>query len=221
MDNTKKEKKPWPTKKAMDQVYDMNLWGEGDGMFYSGEGSHLSEIVEPYINSVVSFLKSFNKPITVCDLGCGDFNIGKQLVKHTQKYIAIDIVLKLIEYNKSVFTEEKVEFHCLDIATDTLPNADCVIIRQVLQHLSNAEIINVVSKLQKFKYVILTEHLPTGNFTANKDIISGQGIRLKKKSGVNLLSQPFNFQVKKQKQLTSFRLKENKGEIVTTLYQVF
>ena len=108
-----------------------------------------------------------------------------------------------------------------DIATDTLPNADCVIIRQVLQHLSNTEIINVVSKLQKFKYIILTEHLPTGNFTANKDIISGQGIRLKKKSGVNLLLQPFNFQVKKQKQLTSFRLKENKGEIVTTLYQVF
>lgn len=63
----------------------------------------------------------------------------------------------------------------------------------MVQHLSNNEIKNVVEKLYKFKYVILTEHLPEESFEPNKDIISGQGIRLKNQSGVNLLVPPFKF----------------------------
>ena len=36
----KKIKKPWPTKAAMEQVYQLNLWGANETKFYSGEGSH-------------------------------------------------------------------------------------------------------------------------------------------------------------------------------------
>lgn len=221
MNVKKKNKQPWPTKKAMEQVYEMKLWGDNKTEFYSGEGSHDLLITEPYIKAVTTFLMSFNKPITVCDLGCGDFNIGKQLVKYTHKYIGIDIVTDLIAYNKEHFKNPKLDFHCLDISKDTLPTADCIIIRQVLQHLSNAEVLKVVQKLQNFKYVIVTEHLPEGNFTPNKDIISGQGIRLKKQSGINLLAPPFNFKMKEEKQLVNTVLSNSKGVIVTTLYQVF
>jgi len=217
----KKTKKPWPTKDAMEQVYEMKLWGNNTTEFYSGEGSHHPEIVHPYIHTITNFLTSFKPPITVCDLGCGDFNIGKQLVKHTKKYIGVDIVTALINYNKKTFIEANLEFYCLDIAVDVLPKGDCVILRQVLQHLSNKEIQSIIKKLNNFKYVILTEHIPNGNFIANKDIISGQGIRLKKQSGLNLLLAPFYFKVKEEKQLLAFNLKENKGLIVTTLYTVF
>ena len=65
----KKVKMPWPTKKAMIQVYEQKLWGENASEFYSGSGSHQPEIVNPYITSVQSFLKSFKKPLVVCDLG--------------------------------------------------------------------------------------------------------------------------------------------------------
>jgi len=217
----KKTKKPWPTKKAMEQVYEMNLWGSNTSKFYSGEGSHNADIVLPYINAIASFLNPFNKSLTICDLGCGDFNVGKELVKYANKYIAIDIVTELINYNKEKFKEDNLEFHCLDIAVANLPFADCVLLRQVLQHLSNNEVKDVVKKILKFKYVILTEHLPEGGFIPNKDIISGQGIRLKKQSGLDLLAPPFNLKIKKQKELLSISLKENKGVIVTTLYEMF
>ena len=217
----KRTKKPWPTKKAMEQVYDLNLWGENNSEFYSGYGSHHPEIVQPYVKVVTSFLKSFKKPITVCDLGCGDFNIGIHLIKYTKKYFAIDIVEDLIIFNKEKFKVENLEFHCLNIAEDNLPTGDCVILKQVLQHLSNAEVNQILKKLEGFKYVILTEHLPEGTFIPNKDIISGQGIRLKKQSGINLLVPPFNLKVKEEKQLVSFVLENSKGEIVTTLYNLF
>ena len=86
----------------------------------------------------------------VCDLGCGDFNIGKQLVKHTKKYVAVDIVTALIAYNTEKYKEENLEFLCLDIAVDDLPAGDCALLRQVLQHLSNAEVQAIVRKLTDF-----------------------------------------------------------------------
>ena len=205
----------------MEQVYEMNLWGGKESDFYSGEGSHHPEIINPYIAVLTSFLSSFKEPLTVCDLGCGDFNVGKQLVGHTKKYIGIDIVTGLIARNREKFKEGNLEFHCMDIAQDNLPSGDCAILRQVLQHLSNAEVESVVGKLCSYKYVVLTEHVPEGDFVPNRDIISGQGIRLKNQSGINLLSPPFNLKVKEKKPLLSHTLNDGKGAIVTTLYSMF
>ncbi|WP_369794116.1 class I SAM-dependent methyltransferase [Salegentibacter sp. Hel_I_6] len=204
----------------MAQIYEHNLWGGDKYEYYSGLGSHHPDLVNSYIALVSSFLKEFETPPVVCDLGCGDFNIGKELVEHSQKYIAVDIVPELIAHNKKTFKTENLEFHSLDIAKENLPLGDCVILRQVLQHLSNTEIKCVIEKLYNYKYVILTEHLPEGNFEPNKDIISGQGIRLKKQSGVNLLASPFNFKVKEEKQLLSIKSPGFKGVVVTTLYKV-
>ena len=213
---TKTSKTPWPTKAVMTQIYEQHLWGGKAFDFYSGEGSHDPKIVEPYLKAVISFLQSHNKQLTVCDLGCGDFNIGKQLVKHTKTYIAVDIVDSLIERNKITFKDEHLEFQCLDITKNNLPAANCVIIRQVLQHLSNTEILKITEKLMQYKYIILTEHVPVGHFTANKDIISGQGNRLKYHSGVNLLAEPFHLKIAKQVILNTTVL--DKGQILTTLY---
>jgi hypothetical protein len=214
-------KKPWPTKAAMEQIYDNGLWGTTSGAYYSGEGSHHPDIVVPYINAVTLFLGSFEDPISVCDLGCGDFNIGKELVPHTKNYTAIDIASNVIAYNKKKFQKENLKFLCLDIAVDPLPAADCALLRQVLQHLSNSEIQSILDQLRVYKYVILTEHLPEGDFVPNKDIISGQGIRLKKQSGLNVLVAPFHFKVKEAQQLLFTRLDKGKGVLVTTLYKVY
>jgi len=219
--NPKRNKTPWPTKAAMEQVYEMKLWGGSEFDFYSGSGSHNAELVNPYIAVLTSFLTSFKAPLIVCDLGCGDFNIGKELVHYTQQYKAVDIVGSLIKHNKEKFTVANLEFYCLDIAVADLPSGDCAVVRQVLQHLSNAEVQQVLHKLTAFKYVILTEHIPIGNFVPNLDIISGQGIRLKKQSGLNILASPFNFKVTAEKQLLSVPLNDDKGIIVTTLYTLF
>ena len=151
MERKEKLKKPWPTKDAMAQIYENNLWGSNKSKFYSGVGSHDPELVKPYLAIVSSFLAAFEPPLIVCDLGCGDFNIGKELVKFSKKYCAIDIVPDLIAHNKEAFKADNVEFLALDIAAEALPPADCVILRQVLQHLSNTEIKSVVAKLYDYQ----------------------------------------------------------------------
>ena len=213
-----RQKTPWPTKDVMTQIYEKHLWGGTHHDFYSGDGSHLSEIVTPYIKAVSAYLKSKNNSLSVCDLGCGDFNIGKQLLAFTSKYIAVDIVEDLIKRNKSLFKTDKLEFHCLDIVKDMLPKTDCVILRQVLQHLSNNEIKDIVKQLPNYKYSIVTEHIPSGHFIPNKNIISGQGIRLKQNSGVDLQAKPFNLKTNKVKVLDEVVLENGKGIIITMLY---
>ena len=52
----KKTKNSWPTKAAMEQVYERKLWGDNNSNFYSGSGSHQLDIVKPYIATVISFV---------------------------------------------------------------------------------------------------------------------------------------------------------------------
>lgn len=205
----------------MNQIYELNLWGGGNSDFYSGNGSHKSEIITPYLKALTSFLEVHQPSLTVCDLGCGDFNIGKQLVPYTKKYIAIDIVDNLINRNKKLYKSSNLEFLCLDISQDELPPADCIILRQVLQHLSNKEIVKVIEKVIAYKYIFLTEHIPLGDFTPNKDIITGQGIRLKQNSGINILKAPFNLKIKSEKRLGVYLAEDCKSQIVTMLYELF
>jgi len=177
-------------------------------------------MVDPYVAAVKNFLKSFEHPLTVCDLGCGDFNVGSKLVEFTEKYIAIDIVPDLIAHNRGKYKAENLAFHCLNIVTDDLPIATCAILRQVLQHLSNEEVQEILSKLKHFNYLILTEHIPVGDFVPNKDIISGQGIRLKQQSGLIITKSPFNFKFKRETVLLSTILKDGKSKIITSLFEI-
>lgn len=205
----------------MEQIYENNLWGGVPHQYYSGWGSHDEYLVQPYVDTVSEFLKSFDVPLTICDLGCGDFNVGQYLLPYSSRYTAVDIAENLIEHNQSKFTDDVLEFQCLDIATQELPPANCALLRQVLQHLSNTEVQQVVAKLGCYQYLILTEHLPSGHFVPNRDIISGQGIRLKKQSGLDLRAAPFGLEVKREQILLTIELNDNKEKIVTTLYQLY
>ena len=217
---TQRTKQPWPTKDAMEQVYAKKLWGGQDADFYSGTGSHLPELVEPYVQAVKEFLASFEEPLTVCDLGCGDFNVGSRLAPHCNRYVAVDIVPELIARNRQRYQAQNLTFHCLDMAVDPLPAGDCAILRQVLQHLSNAEVARIVHQLSAYRYVIVTEHVPHGAFIPNSDILSGQGIRLKKNSGLDLLAAPFNLRPRSERLLTSLAAPDGKGVIRTTVYEM-
>ena len=85
-------------------------------------------------------------------MGCGDFVVGSKIRSLCNQYIACDIVAPLIEYNKKKYQPLNVDFRTLNLISDNLPSADVVFIRQVLQHLSNIEIKNIIPKLaQNFK----------------------------------------------------------------------
>ena len=186
-------------KDIFNKIYNEQTWGY-DKKLYSGPGSHDKELTKPYLKFVQDFLNKKN--YTVTDLGCGDFNIGEKLYRYSKNYIAIDIVEKLIELNKSKYTDSNLHFICMNVLEKKIPKSDCIIIRQVLQHLDNKSIEIILKQIYNFKFLILTEHLPGNKFIPNIDKFTGPTIRLDTSySGVNLEKKPFDLKFKSKKEL--------------------
>jgi len=199
-------------------IYQSGHWGAGDATFFSGSGSHDTAIITPYVEAISNFLSELPGQVDVVDLGCGDFNVGSQIRELCGNYVACDVVPSLIAHNSEKFRELKVDFRCIDIARDVLPQGDVVFIRQVLQHLSNHDILQVVSKLGQYRYLVLTEHLPVSQFVANIDKPAGMGIRLMANSGIILTRPPFSLKVSAERILCE--VPEEGGIIRTTLYEM-
>ena len=131
-----------PVEEIFSAIYRERKWGtKSDSDFSSGSGSHIQSVVSSYVNAVRGFLESLPCPPSVVDLGCGDFNVGKQLRPYCGRYIACDVVPALIQRNKDQFVDMQVDFRCIDIIEDDLPEGDIVFLRQILQHLNNAQIL--------------------------------------------------------------------------------
>ena len=185
-----------------DEIYSRGVWGKDkDGVATSGTGSHDLNIITPYIDQVKQILtdKQFS---VIVDLGCGDFNVGHNFVKYCNNYIACDVSSVVLEANirGKQFNIENVEFRKLDLASDKLPEGDIAFVRQVLQHLSNADIHKFVSKIktsETYKYLLVTEHFPKlQNIKMNLDKPTGASTRVAINSGVELHSSPFNLKAK-------------------------
>lgn len=190
-----KRRRKMPVKEIFTEIYSNNLWNDSSKKFHSGAGSTEESVVRPYIKKMSGFLKAYGpgKP-RVVDLGCGNFEVGRHLAGYCSKYIGIDIVPKLInELNKTKATKS-VQFLCLDVIDNKLPEADIACVRQVLQHLSNEQILKILPKLKRYKTVFITEHYPTDypGIIPNKNIVPGSAIRAYKNSGVYIDKAPFN-----------------------------
>ena len=157
-----------PNRAIFSTIYsNSSYWGNLEGTpFTSGEGTSAAEVTDPYVDAVTALLVSFAEPPHVVDLGCGDFTVGARLRPHCGVYTACDVVSEVIESNRNRYGAAGVEFLTIDIAKDPLPQGDVVFIRQVLQHLSNADIAAVVPKLSAFAHVIVTEHVPARSSSA-------------------------------------------------------
>lgn len=182
------------TPATFEQIYRDHLWGGDDHAFFSGSGSHSPTIVAPYVEAVRAFLRRFDHPPSVVDLGCGDFNVGSQIRDLCGHYTACDVVPDLIEYNRRRFAALDVDFRLHDLRSDTVPVCDVLFIRQVLQHLSNADIAQGLERLQgRCRFLVVTEHVPARvDFPPNQDKPSGASIRVDFGSGVVLTESPFD-----------------------------
>ena len=70
MSKKKETKKPWPTKDAMAQIYEKNLWGGKQPGFFSEVGSYHPEVVNPYIAVVPVLLRDFGRLCAAWGQGC-------------------------------------------------------------------------------------------------------------------------------------------------------
>lgn len=183
------------TAKFFSHIYENQLWGKTLAKTpFSGPGSYDAELVDPYVLAARFFIaNTFSMPPNVIDLGCGDFNVGRQIRNVTDRYIACDIVANVVDYNRLIYASENVDFRMLDLVTQEPPAGDIVFIRQILQHLRNDQISRFLAKLRKYKWAIITEHIPFEDpFVSNQDIEAGVYTRYEINSGAEFIQTPFD-----------------------------
>ena len=204
-------------------IYETRVWGSSsNSSFYSGSGSHEKKIIKIYQSEIRKFTNNFKNKPSAIDLGCGDFNVGKSIRKYFSKYYAFDVVGELIEYNKNKYKYLNVTFKQMNALNGNLPIADIIMIREVFQHLSNANINKILNKIKKkYKFLILTEVISRSKkYKPNLDQSDGPIVRRAfKNSGIDISKSPFNFIYKKK--IKSFSVRKGiKQNIVTTFYEI-
>jgi SAM-dependent methyltransferase len=211
------------TKDIFTKIYRDGAWrnsADSAQVLFSGSGSHVAGLVEPYVAALKKFLSSLSQRPDVVDLGCGDFFVGSQIRSYCNRYVAGDIVEPVIRANAEKYQALDVDFRVIDLTKDELPAGDIVFVRQVLQHLSNDAIAAALPRLvSAYRHLVLTEHLPkTGSFKPNIDKRTGPDIRLGFNSGVVLTEAPFN--LKPREETCLCEVEENGGVIRTMLYRL-
>lgn len=152
-------------------IYSKNLW-RGD-VSRSGPSSNLPR-TKNLRNALPGIVKSYGIK-TFLDAPCGDFYWMNTIARHMDiKYIGGDIVEEIINYNTEHFTEPNIEFIKIDITSDVLPDADLMMCRDCLFHLSYLDIAKFFDNFlrSEIQYLLVTTHKNIRHFE-NKDIKSG------------------------------------------------
>jgi hypothetical protein len=184
-----------PLADAFDRVYAQGVWGSGTDQ-PSGSGSY-GRWADEYVAYVRSLVER-ERLRTAVDVGCGDFHVGARLCDLFDRYDAIDVSRVIVDRNRERFRHlTHVQFAALDATREPLPPADLIMIRQVLQHLSNAQIEAVLRNAEAAarRLIVVAEHgLAAGAVSAyNVDLgTHSPSTRLALRSCVRIDRPPFD-----------------------------
>ena len=162
-------------------IYEKNLWGSLESR--SGLGSRLQE-TEVLRRGILSIVEGLGIS-SILDIPCGDFRWMDHIALPANvSYTGADIVQELVARNRQLFGSSARKFVKLDITADPLPEADLILCRDCLVHLSYVNIqralVNI--KRSRAKWLLMTHFLELG---ANSDISDGDWRPL------NFLQSPF------------------------------
>lgn len=150
----------------------------------SGDGSTL--MYTEQIRRDIPILISRLNVNSILDAPCGDFNWFKEInFESTISYTGADIVEGLISDLNQRFSSATRKFIAMDIIKDKLPDADIWLCRDLIFHLPNEDVFNLIDNFIKsdIKYLLITSHAASD--IKNEDTFMG-GFRL-----INLISPPF------------------------------
>lgn len=163
-----------------DFIYRNNVWLGG-----SGTGSR-EDVTRDYREFLTQFMQAA-KITSVVDLGCGDWQFSRHIDWGGIDYTGVDASAVVLE-NTSTFARDGVRFLHANGMTDALPAADLLIVKDVLQHWSNADILAFLPQLQNYKGALITNGFPPGGESSvNSEMRTGANYR-----PVDLLRAPFN-----------------------------
>ncbi len=139
--------------------------------------------------------------------------MGSRIAEETGiEYLGVDIVPQVIEHHARSFARKGISFQCLDIVKDHLPRADFCMIRQVFQHLSNAEIIAVLSNVSQYPFALVSGHVPVKPRSFNRDQSHGPHVRSTYGSGIYLDRPPFCRQI-----LGEWQIRVDAGSVIRSV----
>lgn len=89
-------------------------------------------------------------------------------------YIGYDVVPSVIAQNVQKYNATNIQFRQGDATSTDLPSADLLIIKDVLQHLSDIDVHTFISQIHKYKFALLTNDVnPLTNTSDNIPINRG------------------------------------------------
>ncbi len=139
------------TQAAFSSIYSEHTWGSESK---SGPGSEAVK-AKKYIAFLQRFIKK-HRIKSIVDIGCGDWSIARNLDLSEIRYMGMDVVPEVVTSLTRNFQKENIKFICEDATSAKLPEADLLIIKDVLQHWPNANVHSFLKKLDGFKLALLT-----------------------------------------------------------------
>ncbi len=143
-------------KSKFELIYKMNFWSSKESK--SGLGSEKVNTIN--IRKKIIDVINDNKIKSILDAPCGDFNWIKDILNDDLQYVGADIVKDLINENLKNYKTKNINFSELDITIDNLPNADLMICRDCLIHLSFEKIRLFFKNFKKsnIRFILLTSY---------------------------------------------------------------
>jgi len=155
--------------KIFAEIYAADTWNGGSG---TGSGEAASK---PY-REVLQQILSTGRVRSVVDIGCGDWQVGRLIDWASIDYTGMDVVPDVIAANEARFNHR---WMLADARNAELPDADLYILKDVLQHWTNAEIAAFMAKMRAGGREMLITNTVTqlGAHALNADLPSAGDFR--------------------------------------------
>jgi hypothetical protein len=118
------------------RIYRLRSWGDGESRSGPGSGLERTEGIRADLAALVRSLGVRS----LLDAGCGDFHWMQATDLGLDTYLGVDIVEDVVSACAAQYSRTGYQFERLDITRDPLPRVDLILCRDVLPHLSHADI---------------------------------------------------------------------------------
>jgi len=163
------------------RIFRKKSWGGSVSASGAGSDPEQTQVLVEKLGSLLADLEIES----MLDIPCGDFEWMRHVAGDAVRYTGGDIVQELVQQNRQAYEQESVRFLCLNLVRDTLPDADLILCRDGLVHLSFEDVLKALKNICSTR----STYLLATTFTdrkENQDILSGQWRTL------NLERPPFN-----------------------------
>jgi hypothetical protein len=141
-------------RERFERIYSTNLWSDQESR--SGVGSTLdsTRVLRTELPIALRQLEAR----VLLDVPCGDFTWMEHVDLSGIEYIGGDIAPSIVEKNQQQHAGESRRFAGLDLTRDVLPDADVLLCRDCLVHLSYANIRAVLANIARsnIRFVLMT-----------------------------------------------------------------